>query len=400
MRRLPTLVKRRPSTGSTRSGHLSGGLLPPIDPSQRPFDAILNYIPHDVAEKHVLKQAILVTSITRPFLAATLSPYHKLSEAKKVARRNSTTRRGSIRSSPPSPPNQSGDLPTPASSSITAISVLSISAIPPLPSHMIHIVPPTPRIGLVRSLDSFLSSFTKQALGTEEVDHAKQYILNSSTIRETVSHPDLDQDECTVLDLILLGALDSISGKSWIGSSQDIRFLPSSTRSEPSPPPAPRKSAHSPSKTPPDSSRPVDPISPPRARTRVQSTPQVLPPSSGSSPRKPRRTDNRRVERLQPAPERDRIAVPNPPPRSDPTRHPHPHGPYQSSLSTSTGRTLRRSKLNVITKPDEPAFPKSGLPTPPDSDEDARRTPPEPRTLPPEVPTPRKKKFRWRFWRS
>ena len=393
IRRLSNFPKRRPSTCSSRSGFLAGASLPPVDPSQRPFDAILNYIPHDVAEKHVLKQAILVTSITRPFLAPTLSPYHKLSEAKKIGRRNSTTRRGSIRSLPPTPPYQSGDLPTPASSSMTAISVLSMSAMPPLPSHMVHVIPPTPRIGLVRSLDSFLSSFTKQAIGTEEVAHAKQYILNSSTIRESVAHPDFDQDECTVLDLILLGALDSISGKSWIGSGQDIRFLPSSTRSEPSPPPVPRKPAQSPPRTPPDSSRSVDPV--PRPRPRVQSSPQMLPPSSSSPPRRPRRSD-RRIERLQPDSE-----LPNSPPRSDPVRHPHPRGPYQSTtLGTSSGRAIQRSKLNMITKPDDPVFPTSGLPTPPDSDEDARHTLPEPRTPTSKIPTPEKKKFRWRFWKS
>ena len=393
-RRLPNLVKRRTSTSSSKSGFLSGGSLPPVDPSQRPFDAILNYIPHDVAEKHVLKQAILVTSITRPFLAPTLSPYHKLSEAKKIGRRNSTTRRGSIRSLPPTPPYQLGDLPTPASSSMTAFSVLSMSAMPPLPSHMVHIVPPTPRIGLVRSLDRFLSSFAKQAVGTEEVDHAKQYILNTSTARETVTHPDFDQDDCTVLDLILLGGLDSVPGKSWIGSGQDIRFLPTSIRSEPSPPPVPRKPIQSPPRTPPDSSRSADPV----PRPRVRSSPQRLPPSSGGSPRRPRRTDNRRVEGLQPDSERDLPTIPHPPPRSDPVRHPHPPGPHQStSLSTSSGRALRRSKLNMITKPDDPTFPTSGLPTPPDSDEDARHTP---HTLASEVPTPEKKKFRWRFWKS
>jgi len=399
MRRLPSLAKRRPSTSSSRSGFLSGGSLPPVDPSQRPFDAILNYIPHDVAEKHVLKQAILVTSITRPFLAPTLSPYHKLSEAKKIGRRNSTTRRGSIRSLPPTPPYQSGDLPTPASSSTTAISVLSMSAMPPLPSHMVHIVPPTPRIGLVRSLDSFLSSFTKQTIGHEEVDHAKQYILNNSTIRETVAHPDFDQDECTVLDLILLGGLDSVSGKSWIGSGQDIRFLPSSTRSEPSPPPVPRKPVKSPPRTPPDTSWSVDPV--PRPRPRVESYPQLLPPSSSGSPRRPLRDDNRRVERLELDLERERSTIPNPSPRSDPVRHPHPRAPYQpTSLNASSGRALRRSKLNMITKPDDTTYHTSGLPTPPDSDEDARHTLPKPRTPASEVPTPEKKKFRWRFWKS
>ena len=401
-RGLPGLVKRRLSTSSSsRSGYLSGGCLPPIEPSQRPFDAILNYIPHDVAEKHVLKQAILVTSITRPFLAPTLSPYHKLSEAKRNGRRNSTQRRDSLRSLPPTPPYQSGDLPTPASSSTTAISVLSAFAIPPLPSHMIHIIPPTPRIGLVRSLDAFLSSFTQQSIGAEEVDHAKQYILNSSTVREVIPHPDFDQGECTVLDLIILGGLDSVSGKSWIGSGQDIRFLPTPANSDSSPPPLPSKPVRSPSRKSPDSPSSVESVSPRRAR--VQSSPQLPPPSVGPQ-RKMRRTDNRRIERSPPPDsELSSFTLQNPPPRSEPVRPPRLPNPYQtSSLATSSGSPMRRrSKLNMITKPDDPAFSESGLPTPPDSDEDARHTLPKSRTSASEVPTPeKKKKFRWRFWKS
>lgn len=37
------------------SGPLFTGSLPPVNPSQRPFDAILNYISHGVTQKHVLK---------------------------------------------------------------------------------------------------------------------------------------------------------------------------------------------------------------------------------------------------------------------------------------------------------------------------------------------------------
>ena len=389
-RRLPVLAKRRPSISSRGSGLLSGGALPPIDPSQRPFDAIFNYIPHDVAEKHVLKQTILVTSITRPFLAPTLSPYHKLTETKRIGRRNSIRRHDSIRSLPSTPPYQ-GDLPTPASSSMTAISVLSMSAMPPLPSHMVHVVPKTTRIGLVRSLDSFLSSFSQQAVGAEEVDHAKQYILSSSTIRETVAHPDFDQDECSVLDLILLGGLDSVSGKSWIGSGQDIRFLqtsgPSPVPSVSTVPPKP------PPKTRSDPSQSIDSVSPPRAR--VQSSPQLPPHPSGGSPRKIRRIDNRIDD------ERDGFNLSDPPPHSGPVRNPRPQGLYQpSSLSPSSGRAIRRSKLNMITKPDDPLFSTSGLPTPPDSDEDAKYAPPRPRSPASEVQTPQKKKFKWRFWKS
>jgi len=391
---LPIFTKRRLSITSTMSGLLSSGSLPPVDPSQRPFDAILNCIPHDVAEKHVLKQTILVTSITRPFLSPTLSPYHKLSDSKKNSRRNSTSL---IYSLPPTPPYQSGDLPTPASSSMTAISVLSMPVMPPPPSHLVHIVPPTARTGLIRSLDSFLSSYSQQPIDADEGDLAKQYIVNSSTMRETIDHPNFDQDECTVLDLILLGGLDPISGKSWVGSAQDILFLPTSgPSSAPSTPPLPRKPTRSPSRPLPDSFQSVDPVSSPRIR--VQSSPQLLLLPGGCSPTRTRRSDDMPPENPQPVSEQDEYDPSNLSPHLDSVRYPHLQGAYQpSSLGAPSGRATRRSKLNVTTKPDDPIS--SGLPTPPDSDEDGRQASPQPRSLISRASTLRKKKFKWRFWK-
>lgn len=379
------------------SGLFSTGSLPPIDTSQRPFDAILNYISHDVAEKHILKQTILVASITRPFLAPTLSPYHKLSEAKKNRRRSTNQ----VYSLPPTPPYQSGDLLTPASPSATPVSVLSTSPMPPPSSHMVHIVPPTARVGLIRSLDSFLASFSQQAVGPEEVNLAKQYILNSSTVRQAVVHPRFDQDEHTVLDLILLGGLDSVSGKAWIGSGQDILFLPTSGSSSASSTPSmSRKPVRSPSRARSDSSHFADSVSPSRAR--VRSSPQLLYPlslSSGGSP-EPRRSNSTIPERSQPLSNQDGFAF-SLRPRLDHLRHPHPQSPHQSLLSgISSGRTIRRSKLNMTTQPDNPIPSTSGLPTPPDSDEDSRQVSPQPRTPASEVSTPQKKRWRWQFWKS
>jgi hypothetical protein len=383
---LPFIGRRRRS--SSVSGVLSTGSLPPIDPSQRPFDAVLNYISRDVVEKHVLKQTILVTSITRPFLAPTLSPYHKLSGVKRSLSRSSSRRGYSL---PPTPPYQSGDVPAQATSSM-----LSVSAMPPPHSHMIHIVPPTAFIGLIRSLDLFLSSFSRQAIGPGEVDHAKQYILNSSTMRETVVPPNFGRGGCSVLDLILLGGLDSISGKSWIGSSQDIRFLPTSpSTSAPPNPPVPPKPARSSSKTTSDSYQPVNPVSP--SRTRMRSSPQSSPPPGGDSPTRLRRIDKRIAEHSQPVSEQVRCAISDPPSHSDPIRYPHLQGPYK--LGTSPGRAKRRSKFLLITKQNDPVNSPLGLPTPPDSDEDARRSSPLPNSITSTVSTPQKKS-RWQFWKS
>lgn len=385
---------RRLSTSSTMSGLLSPSALPPVDPSQRPFDAILNYISHDVAEKHVLKQSILVTSITRPFLAPTLSPYHKLSEAKRHSRRKSTSH---IYSLPPTPPYQPGDLPPPASSSITAISVLSASATPPPTSHMVHIIPPTARIGLVRSLDTFLSSFSQQPTGNEEVGRAKQYILNASTMQETVILPHSNQDECTILDLILFGGLDSVSGKSWIGSSQDILFLPTSASSSASSVPSTSlKPFRAPARAHTVSFHSSDPAPP---RTRLEHSSQSSSRSNGSPPPEPRSNSRipERSKRL--SSDQDRVASSSLPPRLERLRH--PQGPYPpSSFGVSSGKATRRSKLNMITQSDDQFYSISGLPTPPDSDEDARQASPQPRTPTFGAPTPQKKRLRWRFWKS
>ncbi|KAF9652639.1 hypothetical protein BDM02DRAFT_3126119 [Thelephora ganbajun] len=398
-RGLATFSKRYLPTGGIMSGFRSSSSLPPIDPLQRPFDAILNYISHDVAEKHVLKQTILVTSITRAFLAPTLSPYTKLSDAKKNSRRNSS---GRIYSLPPTPPYQSGDLPTQDSSNMTAVPVLPAPAMPPPPSRMVHIVPPTAPIGLIRSLDSFLSSFSRQAAGAEEVDHAKQYILNSSTVQEIIVHPHLDQDKCTILDLILLGGLDSVSGKSWVASGQDILFLPTSASSSVSSTlSAPRKSALPPPRTLSESFKSVDPVPPPRAR--LQSSPKSLLLFSSGSSTQTRGGDNRTVRHSSPVSEQDGFIPSDLQFHSHPVRHPRPHSLFQPpslgvSSRISSGRAMRRSRLNVITKPDDPDSSTSGLPTPPDSEEDARHT--SPQSLASEVLTPRKKKSRWQFWKS
>ena len=120
------------------SGPLFTGSLPPVDPSQRPFDAILNYISHGVTQKHVLKQTILVTSITRPFLAPTFSPYHRLSGVKRNSGQGLGSRAHSLS---PAPPYQSGDLLATTARGVTATHP-SASAVSPPCSHMVHIVPP------------------------------------------------------------------------------------------------------------------------------------------------------------------------------------------------------------------------------------------------------------------
>ncbi|KAF9787892.1 hypothetical protein BJ322DRAFT_1105932 [Thelephora terrestris] len=337
------------------SGRHSTGSLPPADPSQRPFDAILNYISHHDTEKHVLKQTILVTSITTPFLAPTFSPYHKLSGAKETTRRRLTRRTHSL---PPTPPCQSGDLLASATSSVmtTRSSAFDVN---PINSHMIHIVPPTARIGLIRSLDLFLSSFSRRAFGSEEVSHAKQYVLSSSTMHEPVVHPRFDQGQCTVLDLVLSGGLDFFSERSWIGAGRDIIFIPT-----------PRQSV----------SHPLT---------------HVKPSSHFSSFAEPSQTERRIAKHSRLVPGGGECALQNRQLHLDPTS---PQGPYrQLSLDASFGRAQRSGPA----KPNRPIDISSGLLTPPDSDEDVGylSTPPHPPVVS-KLPTPQSKKpQKWMFWK-
>lgn len=387
----PIFGKRRRSHGLY--GHLSTGSLPPVDPSQRPFDAILNHIPRNLTEKCVLKQAILVTSITRPFLAPTLSPYHKLSGAKRSSRRNLSDR------SPPLPqtPYQSGDSSTSAASSVIVTPDLSTPGLPPPHSRVVHVIPPTAHINLVQSLDRFLSSFSLQAVG-QEVDHAKQYVLSSSTMREPVIYPRFDQGECTVLDIVLIGGLDSISGKSWVGSGHDILFIPISSPPSVSPsPPVPPKLVRPPPSTTLDLYRSVNRVS--HTRVRAKSTSQS-PPFHGGPSADSRRSGKRVGEHPRPALERVSCALPDLPHHSDPIHCPYSQGPYHPrSSNPSPGSAAQQPRPVLIAKPDGPIATTSGLPTPPDSDEDVRHLSPSPRSIVSKVSMPRSKGSKWKFWK-
>lgn len=362
------------------SGPLFTGSLPPVNPSQRPFDAILNYISHGVTQKHVLKQTILVTSITRPFLAPTFSPYHRLSGVKRNSGQGLGSRAHSLS---PAPPYQSGDLLATTARGVTATHP-SASAVSPPCSHMVHIVPPTARTSLIRSLDLFLSSFSRQDFGPKEVGSAKQYVLSSSTMRELI-HPRFDQGEHTVLDLVLFGGLDSVPGKSWIGSGQDIVFIPTSPSSSVSPsPPVPPKPIRSPSRTTSDSHQPAS-----HPLTHVKSS-HLPPPGSLTGSR---RSEKRIPKQSGLVPERGGCALPNLTPHPDPIRYLSLQGPYRCnppSLNLSSGRVQRPG----LSKHNRPIDITSGLLTPPDSDEDTS-TPPRPVVS--KVPTPLSEKPKWRF---
>jgi hypothetical protein len=217
-------LQRRKSSSSSHATDFGTTKLnlPPINPAQKAFDAIINYVLDRVTEKQILKQTILITSITRPFLSST-SPSRKLGKENDQSKRASFVPQSSYSLSSMSR-YESGESLRRNSSSSTVIS--SASTKTPSLAHMIHILPHPNRPNLIRCLDSFLSSFSISNV-SDNSDHAKQYIMYGRTLCDTARHiQDKELERLTVADLIFHGSLDNIRGKAWIGSSEDI-LLPS-----------------------------------------------------------------------------------------------------------------------------------------------------------------------------
>ncbi|KAI0087380.1 hypothetical protein BDY19DRAFT_955435 [Irpex rosettiformis] len=186
--------------------------LPAVDPSQRPFDALINFLPKDVPDKALLKQAILVTTISRPFLIAT-----SFGAARPVRKPRLNSRSSTSLYLPPTPPYHSGES-------------LPSLMLTPTRSHLIHVLPVETRSfnsfarsKLVQSLESFLLSFaypTKYDMkGTsDDYERPRPYIMTSTGLGENVdagsvaSSPSSPYDswgsDCTLVELVLCGCLD------------------------------------------------------------------------------------------------------------------------------------------------------------------------------------------------
>lgn len=256
--------RRRLSMRSFRSRTESSVTLRPPEPAQRPFDAIFHFIPADITEKAMLKSAILVTSLSRPYLsiAPARAPATRFwSEAPKSqkptnGRRLSFFRSGSatsssttisvdpkleqLRSSSRSPTKLSEDFGRPSAA------VLARCRKP----RLIHIMPSLPaKAGQipsqaaaaqgrhVRSIEAFLLSFSFSLPDSPRTDpdlaRARPYVVPAVALKDVVqiSSGDNDQSdgpaEWTLVELIMSGALerdDPISGsinKASVG--QDVK---------------------------------------------------------------------------------------------------------------------------------------------------------------------------------
>ncbi|KAA1472548.1 hypothetical protein DENSPDRAFT_187833 [Dentipellis sp. KUC8613] len=270
-----TSRSKRKSRASKREAKL-----PAADPSQRPFDALIHFLPRlsGISEKSLLKQAILITTISRPFLVAAIPP-SLARPARPATKRKSFLGRTSVHSVyslPPTPPMSSGD---------------SVSSLPTIGgarhtrAHLVHLLPPPPKPKapsrhsysfstsmnrVLSSIESFLLGFSHPvtpmdpngaALNVDGLEPAKSFLSDSAAWAENVSTGmDLNW---TVADMILSGCLDidapAASGtipspatrppRAWVSGASDIMVAASASTpallSMASPVPAPSM-AHTP----------------------------------------------------------------------------------------------------------------------------------------------------------
>ena len=192
--------------------------LPSVDPSQRPFDALVNYLPSGISDKSLLKHVILVTTITRPFLVAAAPP--------SMAPRTCSRKKSSLTLKPvymiSTPPGSVESLSTDTP-------FLQGS---PLKAHLVHVLPPRPRNlvanRLVDSIETFLLSFSfPPTLGTtkdaEALEAAHQCLLESTAFAEPVATPPSLSINWTMADILLSNCLDDQpTPRVWFSGASDI----------------------------------------------------------------------------------------------------------------------------------------------------------------------------------
>ncbi|KAI0069793.1 hypothetical protein K474DRAFT_980941 [Panus rudis PR-1116 ss-1] len=229
----------RPRSVSSRflSKHRTS-VLPTVDPTQRPFDGLLNFLPRNVPDKALLKQAILVTTISRPFLVAAQTRPQQAAGKKRRSFFSSNRSTTSVYL-PPTPPYQSGE------------SLNDVLAAEPVKAHLVHLLPPEPRSQharskLIQSLESFLLSYASPptAMNADDaLERARPYIMLASTLPQQIAPstgPAVDTStspystwsrECTVADLVLCGSLDPQEPSSATSQPSSITSHPSSSPS-------------------------------------------------------------------------------------------------------------------------------------------------------------------------
>ncbi|KAH9042531.1 hypothetical protein EDB85DRAFT_1856926 [Lactarius pseudohatsudake] len=221
--------------------------LPSPDSSQRPFDALVNFLPHNVSDKSLLKQAILVTTISRPFLVAATPPSHSPPTRPSAPKRGSVFSRISIYSMPPTPPLGSRD------SLSSLVTGTPFSQSPQIKPRLVHLLPPRPRNSVtnrvLHSIESFLLSFSfppaLEIKTTDGLEPARTCLLESAAFAEPIGTPPSLNINWTVADVLLSGCLDDEpTPRAWLSGAADI-IVASPPPTQHSPPIA-RRDPHTP----------------------------------------------------------------------------------------------------------------------------------------------------------
>ncbi|KAF8842440.1 hypothetical protein BDN67DRAFT_1067731 [Paxillus ammoniavirescens] len=247
----------------SRSRKSSTAQLPAADPSQRPLDVILNFLPPGLVGRTSLKQSILVTTLSRPYLvAACPASSDKLSSKPSGRRRSSFLRRSVLHDSPSSPTSGSRD-----SLRTNSTHLSSPTSAPLTTSRLLHILAQSGKghveqEKLIHNMESFQLSFSQppslRMKQPDALESATAYLVPVSALREVVCYappqtPSTSSRtehhavtaEWTVADIVLSGVLDPLSNpgqgpytrpRAWISSAADFAFAPE-TGMEPTSPP-------------------------------------------------------------------------------------------------------------------------------------------------------------------
>ena len=208
-----------------RRGRRFEEFLPPPDPSQRPFDGLVNYLPSGISDKSLLKHVILVTTITRPFLAAAAPPSPSFVRRPTYSRRNSTftLRPLYLMSTPPGS----------TESFNTVLTDSPASQGSPTKAHLVHVLPARPRNfvanRLVDSIETFLLSFSLSPTvgvgnaGLGRIEPAHTCLVESPTFAEPVGTPPSLNINWTMADILLSNCLDDQpTPRVWFSGASDI----------------------------------------------------------------------------------------------------------------------------------------------------------------------------------
>lgn len=198
-------------------------LLPPPDPSQRPFDGLVNYLPSGISDKSLLKHVILVTTITRPFVVAAAPPSPSIIVRPTHSRRDSTftLRPLYFMSTPPGSTESLNRVLTDSPASQGTLTK----------AHLVHVLPARPRNfvtnRLVDSIETFLLSFSlSPTLGVRSaggIEPAHTCLVESPTFAESVGTPPSLNINWTMADILLSNCLDDQpTPRVWFSGASDI----------------------------------------------------------------------------------------------------------------------------------------------------------------------------------